>query len=40
MEVPDWNAVYEDATLPLMVDIGSGKSFFISFDINEGNLAI
>lgn len=28
MEVPDWNIVFEDATLPLMVDIGSGESLF------------
>lgn len=35
MEVPDWNAVYKDATLPLMVDIGSGKSLFTSFDIRS-----
>lgn len=24
-EVPDWNMVYKDATLPLMVDIGCGN---------------
>lgn len=24
MEVPDWNHVFRDPTLPLMVDIGSG----------------
>lgn len=27
--------MYEDATLPLMVDIGSGKSLFTSFDIES-----
>ncbi|KAL8542446.1 hypothetical protein ACS0TY_003348 [Phlomoides rotata] len=29
VEVPDWNAVFEDATLPLMVDIGSGSGRFL-----------
>ncbi|KAL8028470.1 hypothetical protein ABFS82_14G159400 [Erythranthe guttata] len=29
VEPPDWNAVYEDATLPLMVDIGSGSGRFL-----------
>jgi hypothetical protein len=24
VEVPDWNQVFRDPTLPLMVDIGSG----------------
>ncbi|PIN10573.1 Methyltransferase-like protein [Handroanthus impetiginosus] len=28
-EMPDWNAVYKDATLPLMVDIGSGSGRFL-----------
>ncbi|KAL2478446.1 tRNA (guanine-N-7) methyltransferase [Forsythia ovata] len=28
-EVPDWNEVYEDAKLPLMVDIGSGSGRFL-----------
>ncbi|XAR63357.1 tRNA (guanine(46)-N(7))-methyltransferase [Bertholletia excelsa] len=27
--VPDWNEVYEDCTLPLMVDIGSGSGRFL-----------
>ncbi|KAL0410963.1 UNVERIFIED_CONTAM: tRNA (guanine-N(7)-)-methyltransferase [Sesamum latifolium] len=29
VEVPDWDAVYNDATLPLMVDIGSGSGRFL-----------
>ncbi|KAL1547469.1 tRNA (guanine(46)-N(7))-methyltransferase [Salvia divinorum] len=29
VELPDWNAVYKDATLPLMVDIGSGSGRFL-----------
>ncbi|KAL3815177.1 hypothetical protein ACJIZ3_016445 [Penstemon smallii] len=29
VEVPDWNSVYEDATLPLMVDIGTGSGRFL-----------
>ncbi|KAG8363538.1 hypothetical protein BUALT_Bualt19G0032800 [Buddleja alternifolia] len=29
VEVPDWNAVYEDPTLPLMVDIGTGSGRFL-----------
>lgn len=28
-EVPDWNMVYKDATLPLMVDIGCGSGRFL-----------
>ncbi|KAL2461334.1 tRNA (guanine-N-7) methyltransferase [Abeliophyllum distichum] len=28
-EVPDWNEVYEDVKLPLMVDIGSGSGRFL-----------
>lgn len=28
-EVPDWNEVYEDPTLPLMVDIGCGSGRFL-----------
>ncbi|CAI9103315.1 OLC1v1001776C1 [Oldenlandia corymbosa var. corymbosa] len=28
-KVPNWNEVYEDATLPLMVDIGSGTGRFL-----------
>ncbi|KAL6498705.1 hypothetical protein OROGR_028252 [Orobanche gracilis] len=28
-EVPNWNAVYEDTTLPLMIDIGSGSGRFL-----------
>lgn len=34
MEVPNWNEVYEDTKLPLMVDIGSGKglNFFLLHD--------
>lgn len=27
VEVPDWNMVYKDAKLPLMVDIGCGNGF-------------
>ncbi|CAA0842509.1 tRNA (guanine-N-7) methyltransferase [Striga hermonthica] len=29
VDVPDWNAVYEDSTLPLMVDIGCGSGRFL-----------
>ncbi|KAJ4721400.1 tRNA (Guanine-N(7)-)-methyltransferase [Melia azedarach] len=29
VEVPDWNEVYKDPTLPLMVDIGSGSGRFL-----------
>ncbi|XP_011093413.1 uncharacterized protein LOC105173394 [Sesamum indicum] len=29
VEVPDWDAVYNDTTLPLMVDIGSGSGRFL-----------
>ncbi|XP_042020088.1 tRNA (guanine-N(7)-)-methyltransferase-like [Salvia splendens] len=29
VELPDWNAVYKDAKLPLMVDIGSGSGRFL-----------
>ncbi|KAL6550577.1 hypothetical protein OROMI_021065 [Orobanche minor] len=29
VEVPDWDAVYKDAKLPLMVDIGSGSGRFL-----------
>ncbi|XP_042008593.1 tRNA (guanine-N(7)-)-methyltransferase-like isoform X2 [Salvia splendens] len=29
VEFPDWNAVYKDAKLPLMVDIGSGSGRFL-----------
>ncbi|XP_057800407.1 uncharacterized protein LOC131015920 isoform X2 [Salvia miltiorrhiza] len=28
-ELPDWNGVYKDAKLPLMVDIGSGSGRFL-----------
>ncbi|XP_052193506.1 uncharacterized protein LOC127801967 isoform X2 [Diospyros lotus] len=28
-QVPDWNKVYKDSTLPLMVDIGSGSGRFL-----------
>ncbi|KAH6813020.1 tRNA methyltransferase [Perilla frutescens var. frutescens] len=28
-ELPDWNAVYKDTALPLMVDIGSGSGRFL-----------
>ncbi|XP_031262597.1 uncharacterized protein LOC116120768 [Pistacia vera] len=29
VQVPDWNEVYKDPTLPLMVDIGSGSGRFL-----------
>ncbi|KAK6120773.1 hypothetical protein DH2020_045484 [Rehmannia glutinosa] len=29
VEAPDWNVVYKDATLPLMVDIGCGSGRFL-----------
>ncbi|XP_073269586.1 uncharacterized protein [Primulina huaijiensis] len=29
IELPDWNLVYDDPTLPLMVDIGSGSGRFL-----------
>ncbi|XP_042966449.1 tRNA (guanine-N(7)-)-methyltransferase isoform X2 [Carya illinoinensis] len=29
VEVPDWNEVFRDPTLPLMVDIGSGSGRFL-----------
>ncbi|KAL6124604.1 hypothetical protein ACLB2K_077116 [Fragaria x ananassa] len=29
VEVPDWNQVFKDPTLPLMVDIGSGSGRFL-----------
>ncbi|KAL3624574.1 hypothetical protein CASFOL_031242 [Castilleja foliolosa] len=29
VEVPDWNGVYDDPTLPLMVDIGTGSGRFL-----------
>ena len=36
-EVPDWNEVYKDPTLPLMVDIGCGMplNFVISFCLSK-----
>ncbi|XP_050385188.1 uncharacterized protein LOC126801772 [Argentina anserina] len=39
VEVPDWNQVFKDPTLPLMVDIGSGSGRFLMW-LAKRNLVV
>ncbi|KAM5554375.1 tRNA (guanine-N(7)-)-methyltransferase [Rosa sericea] len=39
VEVPDWNQVFRDPTLPLMVDIGSGSGRFLMW-LAKRNLVV
>ncbi|KAL5560771.1 hypothetical protein UlMin_036982 [Ulmus minor] len=39
IQVPDWNQVFRDPTLPLMVDIGSGSSRFLIW-LAKSNLGL
>ncbi|KAK0602074.1 hypothetical protein LWI29_030096 [Acer saccharum] len=37
VQVPDWNEVYKDPTLPLMVDIGCGSGRFLLWHARRNN---